>query len=295
MASEWRQAPERGNQLGIVILLWVSRFLGRRVLIAILYPIIFYFWLTAGQARRASRDYLQRCLGKPPRWYQTYRHLLTFAIVACDRMLLLSGRDKPFHITLHGDGVFDTLGDAGAILATSHLGSFDALRIAGNRNLSAPLHILLDVQHNARAMGMISALDPALAANIIDAGAPGPSLALQINDCLAAGHWVGIMVDRAGSDEAVQRLPFLGGDAAFPTGPWQLASVLDAPIIACFGLYRGRGHYELHFEMISDGLGGDRRGRQQRIHAAMSLYSQRLAHYARQHPYNWFNFYDFWQ
>ncbi|MNC90096.1 hypothetical protein D3C83_61470 [compost metagenome] len=37
--------------------------------------------------------------------------------------------------------------------------------------------------------------------------------------------------------------------------------------------------------------------REQRADAAQSLlerYVQRLEHYARAAPYNWFNFYDFW-
>ncbi len=30
------------------------------------------------------------------------------------------------------------------------------------------------------------------------------------------------------------------------------------------------------------------------IEETMHLYAQRLEHYCRQAPYNWFNFYDFW-
>lgn len=38
-----------------------------------------------------------------------------------------------------------------------------------------------------------------------------------------------------------------------------------------------------------------RESRYQAIDLILRRYAQRLEHYARQEPYNWFNFYDFWQ
>lgn len=295
MSRRWRHTQEKGSSAGLALLRWVALTLGRPVIIALLYPIIFYYWLTARQARRASRDYLTRCQGQPPRWQQTYRHLLTFAIVACDRILLLSGRDRQFQIDVVGGELFDKPLPHGAILATAHLGSFDALRAVGNQALPQTLRILLDVQHNPRAMALISELDPALASKVIDASAPGNSLALKVSECLAQGDLVGIMADRCGNGEAAAQYPFLGQPASFPKGLWQLASALKVPVVACFGIYQGGNRYTLHFELIAEHLGHSRRERQQAIDSAMQHYCQRLEYHTRRHPYNWFNFYDFWE
>ena len=88
--------------------------------------------------------------------------------------------------------------------------------------------------------------------------------------------------------------PFLGENAQFPTAPFRIALMLKRPVVLMLGLYRGGNRYELHFEQLFDPVGVDRARRQAMIEAAVSTYAARLEHYCRQAPYNWFNFYDFW-
>jgi len=264
-------------------------------LIALLYPITLYYWLTATKARRASRLFLRRCYGREPRWHESYRHLLTFAIVATDRIFFMAGHSHKFNVEVHGSELFTETLRNGGILATTHMGSFDALRVMGRKTLSQPLRVLLDVQHNARAMALIQQLDPDLAKDVIDAADPSPALALKIHESLNAGELVGIMADRARGQSASREKPFLGTLASFPVSLWQLASVTKAPVVACFGFYLGGNRYALHFELIAEHTVCARRDRDRAIDEAMTLYCQRLEHYARRHPFNWFNFYDFWQ
>jgi len=70
---------------------------------------------------------------------------------------------------------------------------------------------------------------------------------------------------------------------------------LGAPVITCFGIFTGRNRYELFFELIAENLGEDRRKRAEAITKGMHYYVNRLEYFARCYPYNWFNFYDFWQ
>ncbi len=39
----------------------------------------------------------------------------------------------------------------------------------------------------------------------------------------------------------------------------------------------------------------DRRQRQEQLGVWVQRYADRLEHYARLAPYNWFNFYDYWE
>jgi predicted LPLAT superfamily acyltransferase len=66
------------------------------------------------------------------------------------------------------------------------------------------------------------------------------------------------------------------------------------PVVLAFGLYHGRAHYSLAFETYSEGLEVSRRNRAACLGALIRGYAERLEHYARLAPYNWFNFYDFW-
>ncbi len=66
--------------------------------------------------------------------------------------------------------------------------------------------------------------------------------------------------------------------------------MLKRPVILIVGLYRGANRYEIHFEHLADfskpgGL---------TVEQTIDLYVGRIEHYCRQAPYNWFNFYDFW-
>jgi predicted LPLAT superfamily acyltransferase len=61
------------------------------------------------------------------------------------------------------------------------------------------------------------------------------------------------------------------------------------------GVYRGGNRYDIHFEPLvdfSDAGAGDRAAR---VQAAVERYVGLLEQHCRRAPYNWFNFFDFWQ
>ncbi len=66
-------------------------------------------------------------------------------------------------------------------------------------------------------------------------------------------------------------------------------------MVLCFGIYLGGNRYRLIFEPFSDRIEIPRQNRGPALNAVISRYAQRLEHYVRLAPYNWFNFYDFWQ
>ena len=60
-------------------------------------------------------------------------------------------------------------------------------------------------------------------------------------------------------------------------------------------LYRGGNVYEGHFEILAENIEASRRNREQELQAWVQRYAERLEYYCRMAPYNWFNFYDFWE
>jgi predicted LPLAT superfamily acyltransferase len=89
--------------------------------------------------------------------------------------------------------------------------------------------------------------------------------------------------------------PLLGDEARFPTAPWLIAATLRVPVTLAFGLYRGGNRYELAFESFSQGLAIPRHNRAVVLQQLVQDYARRLQHHALRAPYNWFNFFDFWQ
>lgn len=296
MSAHWKQRPEGGGRFAIRLIRGIARYGGRTVARACLYPITLYFLLVRGPERRASRAYLARALDRPPSVRDVARHIHTFAATILDRVFLLSGQLARFDIRVQG---LQALGDRvdrgeGALVFGSHLGSFDALRVLALTRPTLRVRVLLDKAHNPALTQLLDALNPALAAEVIDAGQDGPSIALAIRQALDEGALVALLVDRVAPGETGVPAPLFGDEARFPAAPWLLASALKVPVVLAFGLYRGGNRYELVFEEFSDGLDIPRPQRREALAALAQRYAARLQHHARRAPYNWFNFYDFW-
>lgn len=275
----------------------IAHAVGRGPTRLLLWPVSAYFVLARGPERRASRDYLTRVLGRPARLSDVFRHVHVFSATILDRVFLLSGQLPRFELQIEGAGQLSTHFDEGhgALMFGSHLGSFEVLRMLGIDKPKLQLRVVLDVGHNPALTELLDSLNPGVAKTVIDAGQDGPSLLLAIKEATDAGALVAMLVDRVQPGQPSHPAHFLGGTARFPVAPWLLASVLKVPVILGFGLYRGGRRYDLVFEMFDPCLRIERRQRSQALQAIIQRYADRLQHHASTAPYNWFNFYDFWQ
>jgi len=296
VTAAWKRRPEGGGRFAIWLIRAIALHLGRPAGRALLYPITLYFLLVRAPERRASRAYLARVLGRPARLHEVARHIHCFAATILDRVFLLTGRLQEFEVTVHGREPMHARIDLGrgVLLFGSHLGSFEVLRVLSRQRPDTDVRVLLDRGQNRALTQLLDALDPAMAAKVIDAGQPGTSIVLAVKEAADSGALIGLLVDRARPGEPVQWHPFLGSPAPLPTAPMLLAASLGIPVVLCFGLYRGGRRYDLHFEVFSDGESIPRAERPARIAAMQQRYLERLEHHVRQAPYNWFNFYDFW-
>jgi predicted LPLAT superfamily acyltransferase len=290
----WRRARERGSLPLLHFMIWVARRLGRPVARAMLPPIVLYFVVFSRDARAASRAYLGRVLGRPVRFADVFRHYWTFAATLLDRVFLLEGRWDAFDVRLHGAAALGEIvaRGRGCILLGSHLGSFEALRAAAVFGARWPFAMLMDNANAQKVARTFAALNPELAATIIESGAPDSLI--RAKERMDEGALLGILGDRLRPRDRAIACPFLGGTAAFPASPFVIAGVLRASVVLCFGLYGGGRRYDLHFEVLRDPLELPRAERDAAVAAAAREYAARLEHYARLAPYNWFNFFDFW-
>lgn len=297
MSTEWKRRREGGGRLGMQLLLWVGRHGGRSVARLFLYPITVYFLLRRGAERRDSQAYLTRVLGRRAGWRDVARHIHTFSATILDRLFLLDGQMQRFQVQVQGVDVLNAHLDQGkgVLLFGSHLGSFEVLRVLSRQRPGAKIRVLMDKGHSAALTRLLDAIDPQIAATVIDARQDGPTIMLQIKQAADEGAMVALLVDRAHPGEPTESVPFLGAPAAFPVAPWMIAAVLKIPVMLTFGLYRGGNRYDLVFEPFSDGIDLPRRARAAALPALIGRYAARLEHHARSAPDNWFNFYDFWK
>ncbi|MGF6710773.1 putative LPLAT superfamily acyltransferase [Luteibacter sp. W1I16] len=294
--SHWKQR-EGGGLFAIWLIRTIALKLGRGVARLLLYPITLYFFLRRADERAASRAYLTRVLDRPVSGYDVFRHIHMFAATLLDRMFFLAHGERDFVVDVEGLAELDRCIDAGrgVLLIGSHQGSFEALRALGARRPDVPLRVVLDKQKTPALTAMLEALAPDVGAAVIDASRGGASVALAMAEGAAQGGMVALLADRGHQGEATCRVPFLGTPAPFPAGPWLLASALKIPVVLCMGIYLGGNRYRLIFEAFSDGIDIPRARRAAALESVVARYAARVEHYARLYPFNWFNFYDFWQ
>lgn len=293
---EWVERSERGSPFLMRFMARLSLALGRAPARLLLYGIAAYFLAFSASARRHSRVFLERALGRTPTLAEQYRHFLAFASTVHDRVFFVAGRLEPFDVRVHGAEVVDALpAETGAFLMGAHLGSFAALRAFGRERTPHRLVMAMLPENARKLQAALSAIDPRASEGIVALGRMDSMLKLR--DLLDDGALVGVLADRTPGHDAVVRVPFLGRPADFPKGPMRMAAMLRSRVIFMAGLYRGGNRYDLHFETLADFSGADASSRGERdrlVDEAVARYASRVEHHARADPYNWFNFHDFW-
>lgn len=293
--SDWMRQQERSNLAILKLMVWISLTFGRAVGRLVLYGIAAYYVLFSPKARRHSRDYLHRALGRWAEWSDGFRHVFSFASTIHDRIYLLNDRFDLFDIEVVGAEAVNAAARSqpGALLIGAHLGSFEVLRAVGRGREGLQVAMLMYEENARKINATLEAINPAASQDIIPLGRMDSML--QARDRLDAGYVVGMLADRGLGGDATVDCDFLGRPAPFPLGPFRVAAMLRRPVFFMTGLYLGGNRYRLHFEPLADFSQTPRQERDAAIRRAMQDYADRLTHYCREAPYNWFNFFDFWQ
>jgi len=315
----WTAAAERGSALGIRLMAWAHRRLGRRTTGVLLHPVVAYFLVTAGEARRASRLYFRRLAAHLPHRTparpaagHTFRHLHTFATLLLDRLSLWTGRYADFEVRIHGREAMEGLvrERRGALLLGAHLGSFDLLRVIA-RDADIRVSVVMFTGNARRINDLLGRLDPGSTLRIIELDPDSVRAGFEIRRRLARGEFVALLADRLppgaphpatrpGGDGAAPRRArvaharFLGTEAPFPLGPFLLPVLLRVPAVLCVALARAPGRYDVHLERLAEPEAAPGQPREQAAAALVARFAERLEHYVALAPYQWFNFYDFW-
>ncbi|MHB1736513.1 MAG: LpxL/LpxP family acyltransferase [Acidithiobacillus sp.] len=292
--GEWFSSPERGSRFMLHLMIWISKKMGRTVGRMVLHLIAGYFLLFAPSARVASRGYLTRVLKRRADVRDIYRHFLTFATTIHDRVYLLCNEDSPFTIQSHlSKDVEQAIADMrGALLVGAHLGSFEVLRSVGLKYPGMPVVMVMYEDNAKKLNATLAGMKTGERPNIIPLGRWDTMLRVQ--EQLEMGALVGFLGDRSVGTEKKRIIPFLGEPAAWPSGTFRIAALLNRPLYFMAGLYTGPRHYEIFINQIADFSSVEKMDQDKAIQDAMLTYVNEVEKYCHMAPYNWFNFYYFW-
>ncbi|WPB57076.1 acyltransferase [Xylophilus sp. GOD-11R] len=302
-APHWAALGESTCVAGIRLLYGLHRVFGRAPLRAILYPVVFWYWATRPVARRASLQYLRRLHAahgvpaRPPGWHASLRHFLSFADTIADKLLALSGRYRFENVHFRGREIVDDLlaRGQGGLLVTGHVGCLELCQAVAGHQSGMRLTILVHTLHAERFNRLLRRLDPHSRVRLMQVSTVDPATAVLLGERVGRGEFIAIAGDRVplASGKTV-RVPFLGHDAPFPVGAYVLAALLKCPLLMLGCVRQGDGHL-VSFDSLATRVELPRGDREAALIAHAAAFAARLEDLLVHAPYDWFNFFPFWE
>ncbi len=300
VARHWAEIGETTSVAGIRVLCAVRRVLGRGVFRACALPVVSAHWLFNAGARRASLEYLRRlqahtgALGREPGWRDSLRHFRMFADTLLDKILALGG-EYPLEKVRKDRQVMLEMLEAGrsGVIVTAHIGCLELCQALAEVSPGFRLTALVHTRHAEQFNRLLKRLGSDKV-RLLQVDGIGPAVAAQIGARVARGEFVAIAGDRVpvGGGRHVFA-DFLGGPAPFPIGAYVLAAALHCPLFAMACTHDGDG-YVVRFERFADPVELPRGARAAALAGYASQFARWLEAQLRASPYDWFNFFPFW-
>ena len=301
----WASVKEAGALRGMRIMVWIYRHFGRAAFNLVLYPVMTYFFLRHGAARRASLDYLARVrrrypgrLPRGPEWLVSYRHFLEFGHALLEKYMAWT--EAPPMVSMHPaeqDELFAVAeSGVGCLLIGSHFGNLEYSRAIARRHSNLTINVLLHDKHTDKYSTLMTHAEPESRMNLLQVTEFDLPVTLGLRAKIQQGEWVVIAGDRtpvtglANTTSAT----FLGGAARLPIGPYVLAHVLECPVYLLH-CYRADSVHHLGFEMLSHRVRLPRDERAEKLQELAQQFASALEAQVVNAPLQWFNFYDFWE
>ena len=127
----WSRAGEAGTVLSMKFMLLVYLVSGRWGFRLFLFPVMVYFYLVRGEARRSSKQYLKYlqifAADEQVKSLSSFRHFLMFGEIMLDKLLVWMGRIRKEDIVFENPSVIDNIDShkKGGIIIISHLGNIE--------------------------------------------------------------------------------------------------------------------------------------------------------------------------
>lgn len=297
-AKTW-SGRSHGGSLGHRAVHLVARLAGPTACyLFVLVPTIVLFLRLHGRRRTCERYWarLRPSLGRWGRTFMAFRQFWSFARLLADRFLISAAPGRLHHRSLGFHNLKQGAAHPqGCVMLSAHVGNWELSgRFLDGYRLGTTHLVMLQAEDPAVAAQVRAAID-AQGLHIIDLKDPFAA-SLEIAAALRRSETCCMLGDRTvGTQEGTVSVPFCGGRARLPVGPFIAAATTGAVVVPTFCLKTGWTRYATFAPAIWTITSGTRRGRQQRLQAAVARWARLLEAVVRRYPLQWHNFFDFWE
>lgn len=280
MAQNWR-GKTGGTHWMQRALVWIIRNTDIRVAYAMMHLwLVWYILVRRNERHGAYVFHRHRGRSRLQAAADVYRSFYHFGKAIIDRFAVYAG--VPFEVVVENRELYygRVNSSEGFVMLFTHVGNTE---MAGYF-LSTPdkrLHILA---YGGESPVVMEHRRQALERNNIDMITVQPddnSHIYRIGEVLQSGDVLAMAADRRMGDTTVS-CPFMGAEARFPAGAFRICKALCKPVLLVFVIKESPTTYRAYCEQL------------QPDNTLPQQYAQRLEQMAINHPYEWFNFYDFW-
>lgn len=301
--THWAEIGENGSQLGMHLLLGAYKIGGRPLFKLLLFPVVLFYTLSSPLAREASVQYRRYMHAinpdfPTPAFGHSFKHMWLFANTLLDKLAVWMGDITRRDVTVHNAELIDRLMEEkrGAVLLISHLGNFEICQALSENRSELRLTVLHHTLNAEKFNHILKRQNRHSGVEFMQVNDLDINHAMRISEHLSDGRLVAISADRVAvsNPRRTVTVPFLGHPAKFPTGPFILAMALQVPVITVQCIAQA-GRYHIYFEQLEDGSPCPRKNKQERLNRLIRRYVTNLQTHCLQAPWQWYNFYPYWQ
>lgn len=315
--TQWYEVKQNHN-LGYRLTFFLLKVLPSGFMRFMAFPIGFFYWAFGKKTRSFSKDYLLKMqvsllsdldsskAKKIPR--STLAHIESFALNLVENIQSWAGKFSFDDVSWQNDDVSDLVSNInsgkGCVLITSHLGNaqmMKGLALMGEGGTERKMNIttISDAKVSEGFNALLNEVNPDSSVDLINSNDIGPETIILLQERLEKGSLVVIAGDRvsANTDRNLE-IDFLREKARFPYGVFLLVALLNSPTYFVNGLRRKdfsiHPKYDMFVKKNLVDFDCTRSEREERILKTAQDYVENLENLARLHPYQWYNFFDFW-
>ncbi len=286
--SKW-DGKSKGNPLGYKIFTFVIRKIGVQTAYFVLYFVAFYYLIFSVKGSKASYQFFKKQHKSTINAiYCVYKNNLVFGKTIIDKVAIKSGLKNKFIFKSHGSELITDLlkEKKGGILISAHVGNFELSEFFFTEvdNFSRINLLTTDLEHKAIKKQVERSNITSTTKFIIVK--EDLSHIFEIHNALSQNELVVFTGDRYFEGSKILTANFLGEDANFPAGPFLLGSRLKVPVIFVYVMKESNKKYYLFAERASF-KARDAKG-------LLMEYVKSIEKMLQKYPYQWFNFFDFW-
>jgi len=297
LTEKIQTSPDYGNRLGHWFFYILLRLFGPTPAYWLLAFVVPWYVFLLRKPRQQAAWYLKmRFFGERPikRLWRTYIYIFRFGQTLIDQAAMgILGRDK-FTINFPGWQDLYALSEKanGMVLLTSHVGYWKtAMSVVDD--LAVPVNFLIHLEEHMEGRHFFDLAGNRKKIKVIDPTGFMGGL-VEATEVLETGECVSIMGDRAFGARTIP-FDFLGEPAHFPLTPYHLVTATDSELVLLLTVRTGKLAFNIDFFYLSEDEKWKSMPRKEAQKELLKRYVVELEKYTKQHPYMWFNFFNFWK